>query len=351
MNTWRQSLALASASISDVLKKIDAGSLQISVIVDKNGRLLGTVTDGDVRRGILRGVALSDEVSRIMNREPVTATPDMGADQIRLLMEEKRIHQIPIVDKKNCVVDIKILDELMRRAKRENWVVLMAGGVGRRLRPLTNNLPKPLIQVGAKPLLETILENFIDCGFRNFFIAVNFRQEMIRKHFGNGSRWNVKIKYIKENKVLGTAGPLSLLPSKPKAPLIVMNGDLLTNIRFDQLLEFHSDNSSMATMAVREYDFQVPYGVVRTGEHQILQIDEKPVQRFLVNAGVYVLEPQALAYLPKNTFYDMPQLFDLLIKKKMPVTAFPIREYWLDIGHKDDLERANGDYFSIFGKS
>ena len=209
--------------------------------------------------------------------------------------------------------------------------------------------PKPLIHVGSQPILETILKNFKDYGFRRFFIAVHYKNEMVRRHFGDGARWGVEIRYLKESKPLGTAGALGFLPAVPKLPLIVMNGDLLTNIHFDQLLSFHKAGRAAATMGVREYDFQVPYGVIKIKNDSILTIDEKPVQRFFVNAGIYLLEPRTLRLLPKNKPFDMTQLFERLIKSKERIAAFPIREYWLDIGQMDDLKRANGEFARVFG--
>ena len=351
MRQWMQALAYEGTPLTEVIKKIDQGSMQIALIVAKGRHLVGTVTDGDVRRGILKGISLNDNVEKIMNRTPITASEESTPEQILAIMKEKQVHQIPIVDSRNRLVDVKILDEFIRQEEKDNWVVLMAGGMGRRLSPLTDNCPKPLIRVGTKPLLETILENFIVCGFKKFYISVNFKQEMIRSYFGDGSRLGIKIKYLKEIKELGTAGSLSLLPFRPNAALIVMNGDVLTNIRFDHLLKFHSENKAVATMAVREYDFQVPYGVIGVGEHKILKIDEKPVQKFLVNAGVYVLEPKVLSFIPRNKFFHMTDLFEVLLERKKPTCAFPVREYWLDIGHTDDLKRANGEYLSVFGKS
>jgi dTDP-glucose pyrophosphorylase len=350
MHNWKQALARERTPLTELIKKIDQGAMQIALIVNSDRSLLGTVTDGDIRRGLLKGISLKESASKVMNREPVTAREGTRPEEILSMMKEKQIHQIPMIDGRGRVVGLKLLDDLMQIEEKENWIVLMAGGMGRRLSPLTDHCPKPLIHVGTKPLLETILENFKMCGFKNFYISVNFQQEMIRNYFGSGDRWGLKINYIKETKELGTAGSLSLLPSKPRTPLIVMNGDVLTNIRFDQLLKFHSENHAAATMAVREYDFQVPYGVIGVGGHKILKIDEKPVQKFLVNAGVYVLDPKTLSYIPKNKFFHMTDLFETLLKKNKTTSAFPVREYWLDIGHIDDLKRANGEYLSVFGK-
>jgi NDP-sugar pyrophosphorylase family protein len=231
---------------------------------------------------------------------------------------------------------------------RDNWVVLMAGGLGSRLRPLTDECPKPMLRVGNKPLLETIIETFIEQGFRRFFISVNYMADTIKEYFGDGSRWGAEIQYLEETSRLGTAGALSLLPEKPQAPLLVMNGDLLTKINFRQLLDFHREHHAQGTMCVREYEFQVPYGVVKMDHHRITGFEEKPIQRYFVNAGIYVLEPQALQHIPHGVFFDMPSLFQTLMADRQEAVVFPIREYWLDIGHMADYDRANGEFARNF---
>lgn len=349
MKQWTDVLIFPSTSIVKALKIIDEGALQIALVVDENNRLLGTVTDGDVRRGILKGITLDEPVRLIMNNHPTVAQINESREDMLAVMKQKRLRHIPVLDRDGTVIKIEILDDLIKLSQLDNWVVLMAGGLGSRLRPLTNDCPKPLLQVGSKPILETILQNFIDNGFSNFYIAVNFKAEMIKKHFGNGSRWGVKILYLHEKQKLGTAGALSLLPKKPNKPLLVMNGDLLTKVNFHQLLDFHQEQQAHATMCVREYDLQVPYGVVKIHKNRLIGIDEKPVQRFFVNAGIYVLNPGTLDYIPKNCYYDMPNLFERLIRQRHETAVFPIREYWLDIGQTVDYEKANGEFLEVFG--
>ncbi|TAM45939.1 MAG: CBS domain-containing protein [Gammaproteobacteria bacterium] len=349
MTRWQKARIAPDRSIRDVIRTIDEGAIRIALVVDGDNRLLGTVTDGDIRRGILRGISLEEAVTRVMNPRPITARADEGRDVILERMKQTRLHQIPVVDGQGRLVTVEILDELLQSRHRDNWVVLMAGGLGSRLRPLTDECPKPLLKVGSKPLLEIILENFLEYGFRRFYISVNYRAEMVKEHFGDGSRWGSEIRYVHEDQRLGTAGALSLLPERPALPLIVMNGDLLTKVNFQHLLDFHAEHRARATMCVREYDFQVPYGVVRIDHHRILGIDEKPVQRFFVNAGIYVLEPDALELIPPATYFDMPELFTNLIGRKQETAVFPIREYWLDIGHMEDFARANGDFPEVFG--
>lgn len=348
MKNWKQTLLPPTASLREAIETIDASAMQIALVVDEERKLLGTVTDGDVRRGILRGIALEQSVSQVMNAQPTVARADEPREQVLANMQRKQLHRIPIVDEQNQVTGIEFLEELIQPHLKENWVVLMAGGLGSRLRPLTNDCPKPMLKVGNKPLLETILENFIEYGFRHFYISVNYMADMVKDHFGDGARWGVEIRYLEEDRKLGTAGALSLLPSKPQAPLLVMNGDVLTKVNFRQLLDFHATHDSMATMCVREYDFQVPYGVVRIEKHRITGIDEKPVHRFFVNAGIYVLAPEALQAIPEGQFFDMPTLFETLIAKGEETVVFPIREYWLDIGQLADYDRANGEFMQVF---
>jgi len=336
------------ASIREAIRILDKSAMQIVLVVGKSNRLLGTVTDGDIRRGILKGMSLDEPVHRIMNQEPTVASIEESREIILAAMHRTRLRHIPLIDANRCVKGLELLDELIQSHNRENRVVLMAGGLGSRLHPLTDECPKPMLKVGNKPLLETILENFIEYGFCRFYISVNYMADIVKSHFGDGSNWGVDIDYLHEDQRLGTAGALSLLPEKPTESLLVMNGDLLTKVNFKQLLDFHSEHRACATMCVREYDFQVPYGVVKIDDHRIVSIDEKPVQRFFVNAGIYVLEPEALDLISQNTYFDMPTLFEKLIGLKKETTVFPIREYWLDIGHLADYNRANGEYQDIF---
>jgi NDP-sugar pyrophosphorylase family protein len=225
----------------------------------------------------------------------------------------------------------------------------MAGGLGKRLGSLTQSCPKPLLKIGGTPILEIIVNRLAEQGFRKLFISVNYRGEMIEDHFGDGARWTADIQYLREPERLGTAGALSLLPERPPQPFVVMNGDLLTKLNLKHLLDFHREHRAKATMCVREYQFQVPFGVVQADEHRLLGIDEKPTHRFLVNAGIYALDPDVLDLVPKNQMFDMPHLFEKLVATGHETMAFPIREYWMDIGRMDDLEQAASEYCEIFG--
>jgi len=327
------------------LETIDRGAFQIALVVDEHRRLLGTVTDGDVRRAILRGVSLDVPVSAVMNRQPKTFRQDMDRETMLTLMQYLNLRQFPVVDDENRVIGLVRLEDLLQQRSCDNWVVLMAGGLGTRLGELTRDCPKPLLKVGSKPILEVILENFIASGFHQFYISVNYKADMILDYFGDGARWGVEIRYLHESKRLGTAGALSLIREIPKEPLIVMNGDLLTKVNFRQLIDFHIETGAAATMCVREYEFQVPYGVVKVDSHRFVGIEEKPVHKFFINGGIYVLNPEVLRLIPQDTYYDMPNLFDELVRNHLDASVYPVHEYWIDIGRKDDFERANVDVY------
>lgn len=349
MRNYQDLTVIPSASLADAISTIDAQAAQIALVVDENRRLLGTVTDGDVRRAFLKGLTLQTPVSEVMNPEPTTAGIESTKSELLALMNAKGLRHIPLLDGQGALVGLEIFKELVNPTKRENAVVLMVGGLGTRLRPLTEDTPKPLLKVGHKPILETIIEQFAEYGFYRFYLCVNFKAEKIVEHFGDGSKWGVQIEYVQEEQRMGTAGALSLLPERPTAPVIVMNGDLLTKAHFGHLLDFLEQNQAQGVMCVREYDFQVPYGVVNLKDHQITGIDEKPVHRFFVNAGIYALAPDAFGQIPADQFYDMPELFERLIQQGQKTLAFPMHEYWMDIGQIDDFHKAHNEFDQIFG--
>ncbi|SMG46230.1 nucleotidyltransferase family protein [Paenibacillus aquistagni] len=344
MTDWKRVMVSSELTVLQVIERIDSTGLQIAIVVDSSSQLLGTITDGDIRRGILKGISLQNPVTDIMNRNPVTARIGDSRKSIFNKMKKKRLKQIPILNEHNQVIRMDHLDQFYEKRIYTNPVVLMAGGLGTRLRPLTDNCPKPLLRLGDKPILEMIIENFIEFGFYKFFISVNYHAEMIEDYFGDGSKWGVEIEYIHETQRLGTAGALSYLKEKHLTEsFFVMNGDLLTKVNFEQLLEYHIQNESIGTMCVREHEYQIPYGVVTVNEHKLLSIEEKPKQRFFINGGLYVLHPNVLEYIPKDKYYDMPELFNELIIRKEETSVFPIREYWIDIGKMDDFRKANVD--------
>ena len=344
MENWKDVVVSPETPLGDAIAKIDASGLQVALVLAPDDCLLGILTDGNIRRVILAGRSLQVPVSEVMNPQPIVVLASTPRDEKLALMRRMTLHHLPLVDDAGRVVGLATLDELIGTTGRPNWVVLMAGGRGTRLQPLTDECPKPLLVVGGRPILETILESFAEQGFKRIFLSVNHKAEMIRNHFGAGDRWGVQVEYLQENIRLGTAGALSLLPEKPTVPIVVMNGDLLTHTNFDNLLQFHAAQSALATMAVREYDFQIPYGVVRLNDTRIVAIEEKLVQKFFVNTGIYVLSPEALNFLPTNTLFDMPTLFEHLIDAGKATAAYQLHEYWLDIGRLEDFDRAQREW-------
>ena len=344
MKDWRKTLITKERPMIEAMKIIDTAALQIALVVDESMRLIGIVTDGDIRRALLKGMNLHDRIEEVMTVDFTVARPETRGDDIVALMKNRDLRQIPIVDNEGRVVDLKILVDMVRLPGRDNWVVIMAGGQGERLQPLTNDMPKPLLKVGRKPLLETIIENFVEFGFRRYFVSVNYLADKIEAFLGSGSRWGVDIQYLRESRKMGTAGALTLLPERPERACVVMNGDVLTRVNWQHLLDFHDSHHAQATICVKEYHFQVPYGVIRTDQHRLAGIDEKPVHHFFVNAGIYVLEPEVLAFIPRDRPSDMTGIFDELLRRGCETVAFPIREYWMDIGRMEDYEQANRDY-------
>ena len=338
-----------SSTILDALDILDKEALRVVLVINDKGCLIGVVTDGDIRRGLLNKLSLNDEISTVMNTSPITATLGTSREQLIELMELKGILSIPLVSESGVVVGLETLQDILSQPLVKNPVFIMAGGFGTRLKPLTDNCPKPMLKIGDKPILETVIRSFTKAGFVNFYISTHYMPEQIQNHFGDGSDLGINITYVHENEPLGTGGALGLLPDNlPKdLPLIMINGDVLTKVDFQRLLEFHIDNNADATMCVREYDYQIPYGVINGEGNKITSMVEKPIQRFFVNAGIYVVSPQVIDSVPKNHRVDMPTLLEQHMNTRNNVLMFPIHEYWLDIGRMDDFNRAQADIHSL----
>jgi dTDP-glucose pyrophosphorylase len=346
---WRDIAIGKEASVRQAWEAIDRGAMQIALVVDATDHLIGTVTDGDIRRAVLHGKGLDTCITEVMNANPSTGLAEETRDSWQRTMHRHSLRHLPILDTRGCIVELAQYS-MPLEPERSTPVVIMAGGLGTRLRPLTESTPKPLIPVGPKPVLETIIENFADQGFVNLYLCLNYKGEMIQDYFGDGSRLGVNITYLREDRRLGTAGALSLLPEPPREPVIVMNGDLLTKVDFVRLLNFHRQQGFIATMAMREHEQQVPYGVLKIGAGYIVdELIEKPVERYYVNAGIYILEPATLDLVPDQKCYDMPTLFNTLMAKGEKVGGFPLRDYWVDIGRIEDLERASAEFAEMFG--
>ena len=337
-----------NASIKQALKVIDKGAIKVAVVLSDDGLLLGMLSDGDIRRALLKGMSLDDSIAGIINKHPVVANINDTKERILELANEKKLHQIPIISN-GKLIGIQDIREFLAPKNKPNKVILMVGGLGTRLRPLTNDVPKPMLDVGNKPILHTIVENFAKYGYTDIIMCVNYKSEIIKEYFGNGDKFGVKIEYVLENQRMGTAGALSLLQKRPKDDFFVMNGDLLTNVNFEYLHEYHKDSNALASICIRKYEMQVPYGVVNVRANKVTSIEEKPTQSFFVSAGIYMFSPIVLDFIPKGVFYDMPTLFSELLKQDFAVYPFFIREYWLDIGKMDEYRRANDEYEGVLG--
>lgn len=340
----RRIIQLDSIPISEGIRTLDQSPIKLLLIVNSDRRFVGTVTDGDVRRGILKGVSLQLGLSAIMNRDPIVAKVGDALTKYQKTMRKKKIFLLPVVNAQKELVDLFLLNDSNVDNLKENPVMILAGGLGTRLGELTKQTPKSLLPVGNASVIEIAIQNLISHGFRKFYISINYKAEMIRDFLGSGDRWGCDIQYLQEDERLGTAGPISLLRGRVDQPFLVMNGDIVTKIDFDSLLQFHINHGDAATMCVKEYDMQVPYGVVQLNENKVVQINEKPVQKFFVSAGIYMFDPTVIKYVPEKTYFDMPKLFELLIQNSKGVSAFPVMEYWLDIGRFSDLEKAQMEF-------
>jgi Nucleoside-diphosphate-sugar pyrophosphorylase involved in lipopolysaccharide biosynthesis/translation initiation factor 2B, gamma/epsilon subunits (eIF-2Bgamma/eIF-2Bepsilon) len=346
-NTELQSLFISpDHTIRAAMKCVDRGSCGIALVVDQERHLLGTITDGDVRRAVLAGTDLESPVSELLSRkistqypQPVTASPETDRKALIALMHEHVLRQVPILDNDGRIVDLVMLDDLIPIQDLPLQAVIMAGGMGMRLRPLTEDLPKPMLSVGGKPLMERVIEQLRQVGIRRVNVTTHYKPEKISDHFGDGSAYGVELNYVNEDKPLGTGGALGLMDA-PTEPMLVINGDILTQVDFRAMLAYHRENRADMTVAVRQYDIKVPYGVIECEGSRVCALKEKPQMHFLVNAGIYLLEPKVYAYIPTGEHFNMTDLIQWLLDAGQNVISFPIIEYWLDIGQFADYERA-----------
>lgn len=348
VKSWRKTVIKKDATIKQACEILDASALRIVLVVDENEKLLGVVTDGDVRRALLKHFSFEIPVSEIMNAQPKTAKNFWSRHDLLTLFHQHQLLQAPLVDEENKVIGLINLQDLSRKQKYDNPIFLMAGGFGTRLRPLTNNCPKPMLKVGDRPILERILMHFVEAGFYRFYISTHYLPDKIQDYFQDGKQWGINIHYVHEEQPLGTGGALGLLPhDELDQPIFLMNGDLLTTLDLLEFLEFHQSQSGIATMCVRSYDHQIPYGVVTAEGAQVRTIVEKPVLNFFINAGIYLLEPAVVKSVAPGTYIDMPTLLEREVAGGSIVNIFPIHEYWLDIGRVDDYKAANEDFYKL----
>lgn len=342
-DVWRQAILTNNSTIEAVIRNLDKVAIKIVLVINEEGTLEGTISDGDIRRGLLRGLDINSSIESIVYRNPIVVSPDMGREIVRQLMVVNKIQQIPVVDEHKNVVGLHLWDEITISPSRNNLMVIMAGGKGTRLRPHTEDCPKPMLRVSGKPMLELIIERAKLEGFSQFVLAIHYLGYVVENYFGNGERLQVQIDYLREQSPLGTAGALGLLTTTLEAPIVVTNGDVLTDIHYGELLDFHIRHNATATMAVRVHEWHHPYGVVQTKGIDVIGFEEKPVYRSHINAGVYVLNPEVLSYLDAGSHCDMPTLFERLQAKANRTVAYPMHEPWLDVGRPDDLIYANAE--------
>lgn len=329
-----------TATFKEAIQLLDSNGNGFLAITNELGRLVGILTDGDIRRAILDN---KTDLSEIMNTHPETMKEGQNRKNIILKLKELHRKHMPIVDDNMILKDVVILDEEEFNLK-PNWVVIMAGGLGTRLGDLTKDTPKPMLKVGAKPMIEHIIDMFVSHGFTKFILSLNYKAEMIKEYFQDGSNFGIEIKYLEENKRLGTGGALSLIDIEIDEPFFVTNGDVLSSLDYEKLLVYHKEQQSTATMCIRKDSYQIPYGVIEVDdESNIVAMKEKPIKEFFINTGIYVLDPEVLSYVPEDEFFDMPSLFDVLRDDKKTIKSFEITDYWVDMGRPSDYERIKED--------
>ncbi len=328
-----------SSRLIDAMRVIDAGAIGIAMVVDSNSRLLGTLTDGDIRRAILKGAPVESPLEPYVQKKFTSVGTEAGREAVLDLMQALVLNQVPVIDKLGKLVGIHLLHEIIGAQARPNSALIMAGGRGTRLASLTDNLPKPMIRVAGRPILERLILRLVGFGFRKVFLSVNYLADVIINHFGDGSRFGCSIEYLRETEPLGTGGALSLLPKQLDQPLLVLNGDLVTQANFGEMMGFHEGGGYVATIGVRQYGHQVPFGCVELDGARVRRLEEKPLLERTVNAGIYILNPLLVGRVPRSS-YPITTLFEECLEKGEPVGGFEILDDWLDIGQRDQLRQA-----------
>lgn len=343
-------VAEENTTIIDAMRLIDKNSKGALILVDKENKLLGTITDGDIRRAILEDKSVKLPIKDLYNKNCICVNRNTNVNVIKRFFIENKIKFIPVVDENKKVIDYYEIDDFIdyNRMEKDNPVLIMAGGLGTRLKQLTDEIPKPMLKVGNKPIIQTIIKQFKEYGFTNILISVNYKADIIENYFRDGKDFGVSIKYIKETKRLGTAGGIKLAEKYLSKPFFVINGDILTNVNFYNLLQHHESSRASMTIGSRTYEMQVPYGVLNLDETCVTSLEEKPLINYLVSGGIYILNPETISNIPEDKYFDITQLIDMLINKKEIVESFPITDYWMDIGKVDDYYRANEDIQKYF---
>lgn len=330
------------ATLLDAMWAIDSNSQEFVLAIDDEGRASGTITDGDIRRALLRTGRFDLPVIEFLKRDFVFVTPEKSRGNVLDIMRACDIRQIPVLNDEGRPEGFHFLRELIGNCEKAHHAVIMAGGKGTRLRPLTAHCPKPLLHVAGKPILEHLVLHLVGQGIRRIWISVNYLGYMIEEHFGDGAAFGCHIDYLREDQELGTAGALSLLPETPVDPLLVLNGDLITQVDVTALFDFHGRKRQAATMCARGYQYEVPFGVIDANDCLLTAIREKPSCFFLVNAGIYVVEPELLSLVPANQSFTMPELMEAAMAARLGVAVYDMPDDWLDVGRRSDFDRARG---------
>lgn len=331
------------ASLIECMRSMDITGAGIALAVDSEFRLIGTISDGDIRKALLNNCSLTSPAAPHINRNCFHVLPTVPRVEVLDIMQARRFEQVPVVDEQGKVTGLHLLHDILGNIARPNWAIVMAGGQGVRLQPLTENIPKPMIRVAGRPILERIVLHLVSYGIRRIFLSVNHLAKVIEDYFKDGSKYGATIEYLHEDEPLGSGGAISLLPEIPDHPFIVMNGDLITDVNCADMIEFHSQNDFYATMGVYSYLHQVPYGCVEIKNNRLAGLEEKPVLEKMVNAGIYVLSPQAVSAIPKNICFPITTLFEDALKKNLACGTFAIEKEWLDIGGPQQLRQARGE--------
>lgn len=322
------------------MRSLDRSSVQIVLVTDGDRRLVGTVTDGDLRRALLSGATLDSKLLPFVNQTFVSVGPEATRTEVIDLMQARVVNQVPILDGKGHLVGLHLLHEILGSVERPNWAVLMAGGRGTRLWPLTESVPKPMLKVAGRPILERLVLHLVGFGIRKMFLSVNYLSEVIESHFGDGSRFGCHIEYLREQRPLGTGGALSLLPSTPADPVLALNGDLVVQFDVQKLLDFHRRGGHRLTLGIHTYTHTVPFGVATVDDGRVTELREKPTMMWPTNAGIYVLDPSVIARVPRDEEFPLPALVEQCLERKESVGAFEIEDDWVDVGRRSELERA-----------
>jgi len=331
------------SNLIECMRSMDITGAGIALAVDRELKLIGTISDGDIRKALLSGCSLDSKVENLINRHCYSVLPTIARVKVLDIMQARRFEQVPIVDENGKVIGIHLLHDMLGLVSRPNWAVIMAGGKGMRLRPLTENIPKPMITVAGRPIIERIILHLVSYGINHIFLAVNYLAHVIEAHIGDGSKYGATIKYLRENEPLGSGGALSLLPEPPAHPMLIMNGDLIEDVNFAKMITFHTQNDFYATMGVYPYFHQVPFGCVEVENNRLSGLVEKPILEKTVNAGIYVLSPQAVANVPRDTFFPITNMFEHALKDNRACGTFVLEKEWLDIGSPQQLRQARGE--------